>query len=507
MALSRVWIKVLIIAAVLASESGHATAQNRAPATRDEAVLSVDGVVREIFQSVRQDRVDYIVQIEVKRSEALRAARTSVRVPVPAPGDMVYVHTSQRQDRALGLGQTSRGEPRDSASGSPQLPAERAQVRAYLCPKSSGEWEGAGGDWFELTSRDLAAAGPSDPPPPVAETAPGSLRPRPMPGANEPREARSALTTLGLTGEPKTVQGQFVVRVTSIEPGSPAQSAGLEPGDIIIGANDKALAGIDQLDQLTQQGGRMTLVVLDVNNGKTARVRVELPAAVRRTTPGGLPPLADRPETTDTPKDAPISIPQPRGRSLGVSAEPVTIGQRTGMKVIGVHPDSPAQKAGIEPGDVIVAANGVAITGAEVLSAVVHKSGASLSLTVRNTRNGKDTRVDVNLGGEEPGNLTPAPTDAASPPASGRRLGAVTELVFHDVDPAVKVTEVEPGSPAANAGIEPGDVIVEANGTPVLHPKTLEEIVRKSGQNLKLMVIDPRTQKKTPVDVTLGAIR
>ena len=37
-------------------------------------------------------------------------------------------------------------------------------------------------------------------------------------------------------------------------------------------------------------------------------------------------------------------------------------------------------------------------------------------------------------------------------------------MVFYDVDPAVKVTEVEPGSAAALAGIEPGDVIVEANG-------------------------------------------
>ena len=55
----------------------------------------------------------------------------------------------------------------------------------------------------------------------------------------------------------------------------------------------------------------------------------------------------------------------------------MTVGLRTGMKVIGVHPDSPAQKAGIEVGDVIVAANGVPITGAESLSAVVRKSGAN----------------------------------------------------------------------------------------------------------------------------------
>ena len=100
-------------------------------------------------------------------------------------------------------------------------------------------------------------------------------------------------------------------------------------------------------------------------------------------------------------------------------------------------------------------------------------------------------------------NRAPLPTDAA-PSGTGRKLGAVCELVFHDVDPAAKVTEVESGSPADLAGIEPGDVIVEANGTPVLHPKTLDEIVRQSGPTLKLMVIDPRTHQKTPVEVKLG---
>jgi serine protease Do len=86
-------------------------------------------------------------------------------------------------------------------------------------------------------------------------------------------------------------------------------------------------------------------------------------------------------------------------------------------------------------------------------------------------------------------------------------LGALTEIVFYDVDPAVKVTEVEPNSPAARAGIQPGDIIVEANGAPVLHPKTLDEAVRKGGAILKLVVVSPRTNQKTQVDVKLDSDR
>jgi S1-C subfamily serine protease len=321
------------------------------------------------------------------------------------------------------------------------------------------------------------------------------------------RDARAALATLGLTGEAKTVQGKFVIRVSSVEPGGPSQRAGLEPGDIIIGANDQAISGIEQLEALAQRGDRLNLVVLDVNTGKAARVPVELGAPGRPGTAGGGPPLSEKPEAPVASKDARTPNMRAARRSLGVSAEPVTIGQRTGMKVIGVHPDSPAQKAGIEVGDVIVAANGVPITGAESLSAVVRKSGATLSLSVRDTRTGKDTAVEVKLGGEEAGTALGAPVEAPRTTGTGRRLGAVTELVFYDVDPAAKVTEVETGGPAAKAGIEPGDVIVEANGTPVLHPKDLEEAVRNSGPTLKLMVVDPRTRQKSAVDVNLGTDR
>src|SRR5262249_39790297 len=125
----------------------------------------------------------------------------------------------------------------------------------------------------------------------------------------------------------------------------------------------------------------------------------------------------------------------------------------------------------------------------------------------RDTRTGRDVPVEVKLGGPGPANPVPIPADPQIPTGGGRRLGAVTELVFDDVDPAAKVTEVEPGSPAAVAGIVPGTVIVAANGSPVLHPKDLEEAVRKSGPKLTLTVVNPRTRNKSTVEVRLSADR
>ena len=192
MVISRLWTAGLLAVTVLSSEPRRTTAQDRAASTKDDAVLTVDGVVREIFQSARQDRVDFVVQIEVKRSEAVRAPRTPLRVPMPAPGDMVYVHSSRRHDNALGLAQSGGGQSQGPARDAIPLPDERSQVRAYLYPKATGGWEGAGSDWFDLTSRDLADAKPTDPAPAATDRAPSSPTSRPEAAPGSTQSGRSA---------------------------------------------------------------------------------------------------------------------------------------------------------------------------------------------------------------------------------------------------------------------------------------------------------------------------
>ena len=80
----------------------------------------------------------------------------------------------------------------------------------------------------------------------------------------------------------------------------------------------------------------------------------------------------------------------------------------------------------------------------------------------------------------------------------------MTELAFYDVEAAVKVTEVEPGSPAARAGLQPGLLILTANGKPMLHPNDLIDAARNTSGPLKLSVVDPRTGRKSMVEVNLG---
>ena len=75
---------------------------------------------------------------------------------------------------------------------------------------------------------------------------------------------------------------------------------------------------------------------------------------------------------------------------------------RTALKVVRVEPGSPAEKAGLEPGDVIVAANGAAITGPEQLASAVRKSGAALELTVRDSLLGATRRCKSSWADQHP---------------------------------------------------------------------------------------------------------
>jgi S1-C subfamily serine protease len=427
-----------------------AQAQSTQPTGKEDATLVVDGVVQQVFSSSRPPRTDYCVQIEVRRSEARKTANTTSRTRFPVPGEVVYVHVSQQPRAGL------------TANVDSVIPAEHAAIRAYLVPREHGIWEGTLPGWFDALS-DFSPQNPASP------NVAGGAQP-------------AAAASLGMTFEPVTVKDRLVLRVKSVERGGPAQQVGIEVGDVIIGVNEQPLENAGQLGELARRGEPIPLMVVDVNTNRTARLEL-------------------RPSRSSS--DVAAADPKPaQRRSLGLSAEPVRLGLRTALKVTRVEEGSPAHKAGIEPEDILVAANGAPLTGPEQLGNALRKSGPTLSLTVRDSRTGKDVPVEVAVGG--PTVVAKPSEDVPVIAGQAGGLGAVTELAFYDVEAAVKVTEVQPGSPAARAGLQPGLLILEANGKPVIHPNELNDAVRNSSGTLKLVVVDPRSGQKSAVQVNLG---
>lgn len=162
---------------------------------------------------------------------------------------------------------------------------------------------------------------------------------------------------------------------------------------------------------------------------------------------------------------------------LGVSIQPVTpalakalqLAEPKGALVAQVLPDSPAAKAGLKAGDVIVAYEGHPITKASDLPRFVAateigraatlqvlRDAKSLSFTAQITELPEPGQVAATSSGRETLGLAVQPLS----PALAKELGVVDKT-------GVVVADVRDGSPAAEAGIQPGDVIVEANRRPV----------------------------------------
>ena len=469
-----------------------AASAQRAPQTKEGASVVVDGIVREVFRSPRQTQVDYLIQLEVSRSEYGRSPADPKRVQAPAPGDQIYIHVFQPSPENQG---------RPGAGGHSAVPAERGQIRAYLYPRSQGGWEGAFPEWFEQAGLVAQNRVPNEPEPP-AEAAPAPV-PTAPPSAGAPAAAGSIVQRLGIRAEQVQVSGRLVLKVIDVAPDSPAGKAGIEQGDAIVGVNGGFITDLDQLATTILKGGpAATLAVLDVRSGKQAAVKVDVSGLIAEE-------AAQR-----KPEPAPAPVPT---RVLGVKTEQVRIGLRTrAARVTEVQEGSPAAKAGIEKGDVILEADGTPVAELAQLDAAVQKSGPVLTLKVFDPRTRREVPVQVHFDaagavaqGTSPApGSTPLPAPAPVPvPGTGatstRAIGIIAEAGTADLLPVVKVVQVVPGSPAEKAGIEPGDAIVGLNDKVIFAPDLLDEALKTAGNSFTLNVLDVKTGKKTPVKINV----
>lgn len=182
-----------------------------------------------------------------------------------------------------------------------------------------------------------------------------------------------------------------------------------------------------------------------------------------------------------------------RGR-IGVQIGPVTkdvaesigLGKAQGALVSAVEPDSPAAKAGVEPGDVIIKFDGKNIEKVSDLPRMVGntKPGTSSSLTV--LRRGKTRDLNLVIAEVEP-------DDAGKPAASGKApQGTLSNkplgLTLADLSAAQKkelgikggVRVVAATEAAARAGLREGDVILQLANTEVADLKSFESAWSKA---------------------------
>ena len=156
-----------------------------------------------------------------------------------------------------------------------------------------------------------------------------------------------------------------------------------------------------------------------------------------------------------------------------------------------VAPDSPAQKVGLQPGDKILEVDGKAVRrflgmNDSVSWNVVRSEGEKIP--VKFERNGKVQTVWVE------------PYKAET---RGWRRQSVRQLLIYPAETPI-IDKVEPNTPAATAGLQPGDIIRGFDQTTIYNPVALLEYISKHPQDqLVLHVERHRAKFNVPVKPTL----
>jgi regulator of sigma E protease len=217
--------------------------------------------------------------------------------------------------------------------------------------------------------------------------------------------------------------------VGMVEPGSPAEAAGLLPGDAIAAVDGSPIAWWDEFEETVRNSPGRTLSLATLRDGSPREVQLAV-------------------------------VPRPSFDEFGRPAQLGWSGaaHRRLSAMLGVPAaDSPAHAAGVRSGDVVTAVGGKAVADWEEFAAAYR--GAS-----------GEVEIDLRAGLAED-----APQRRVVVPAQGspEALGVVPANVL--------VEEVREGTPAHRGGLRTGDLIVSVDGLPVGSFATFAETVRTSG--------------------------
>ncbi|HKS73451.1 MAG TPA: Do family serine endopeptidase [Terriglobales bacterium] len=166
-----------------------------------------------------------------------------------------------------------------------------------------------------------------------------------------------------------------------------------------------------------------------------------------------------------------------------------------GAVVTQVTPDSPAAKAGLKVGDVITELDGRPVNNAGELQVEVGQKAPGTAIKLGIQRDGKDMSLPVTLEAMDKSN---GDNQNASSEHGKPRWG----LGLSDVTPDAReqlqapanvhgalVQQVQPGSPADNAGLQRGDVIMEVDRKPVQNAADATQALRSIGQGQDALLL------------------
>ncbi|TKB11590.1 DegQ family serine endoprotease [Desulforhopalus sp. IMCC35007] len=174
-------------------------------------------------------------------------------------------------------------------------------------------------------------------------------------------------------------------------------------------------------------------------------------------------------------------------------AESFGLKQAGGILVSEVQADSPASAAGLKRGDIIIKLDDATLEDVSDLRnriALITPNSTAMLVVIRD---GREKKIQVTIG-EQPSDFDQhgSVTGVKSLEEYGLALQELTkelaERFEFEMNSGLIVSSVEPGSPAAKAGMKPGQLVEEINRIPVSNLKDLNKILSETGKNDKILL-------------------
>jgi serine protease Do len=200
-------------------------------------------------------------------------------------------------------------------------------------------------------------------------------------------------------------------------------------------------------------------------------------------------------------------------------AKALNLKEVRGAEVTNVAEDSPAAKAGIKDGDVVLEYDGAPVQGIEQLTRLVRETPAARQVKVAVWRNGAPqtvtATVEARKGAVIRSDEIPRFQMTWQNPVlgiEGESLRSQEQLAeFFGVKDGVLVKLVRKNSAAEKAGVKAGDVVVKVDDSTVASPQEITRALRALGSKKTFTVTVVRNKKEIPLPVTMeergGAIR
>jgi S1-C subfamily serine protease len=285
------------------------------------------------------------------------------------------------------------------------------------------------------------------------------------------------------------------VMIRAVVSDSPADQAGLRRGEVIESVDGTAVESADQLVDLIQAHAPGDVVTLAVSaRGESRDVEVT---------------LGERPEDVTFFSGPTIEV-RPYAGMMAFMGLEIELTE-DGLLITSIAPESPLADSGLQDGDLIVAINGEPVADA-FPSFMMSAMRADEPLVFTVSRDGEEMDIEVTLDFPMMGAVEAVPFEATvqigTPTQLGVQFRALTAEIAADeelpVEQGALVVQVFENTPAAEAGLQEGDIITAVDGDAVDEERTLSDRLYAYEEGDVVTLTVRRGNEDLSLEVTLG---